>query len=190
MIQNKHDPTVLEAATLDVMSCMSLDPTQIQQAQQIAKQAAQQELTLGDHETRLAMGVIRDLVRRMAAMPGQRSIILVSNGFRDAVGACDGEDRDHGSRDSRQRADQFAGCARPVYGHAGYHAAGNELSHGHGADGDGTPDQPGAIRRAGGTGGGHGRGLLSEQQRSGRRVRAAGLGARSIITCWPSLRRI
>jgi VWFA-related protein len=81
LIQNKQDPTVLDAATLDVMSCMSLDPSQYQQAQQMAKQAAQQELTLGDHETRLAMGVIRDLVRRMAAMPGQRSIILVSNGF-------------------------------------------------------------------------------------------------------------
>ena len=81
LIQNKNDPTVLEAATLDVMSCMSLDPSQYAQAQQMAKQAAQQELSLGDHETRLAMGVIRDLVRRMAAMPGQRSIILVSNGF-------------------------------------------------------------------------------------------------------------
>jgi hypothetical protein len=47
----------------------------------MAQQAASQELPLGDHETRLAMGVIRELVRRMAAMPGQRSIILVSGGF-------------------------------------------------------------------------------------------------------------
>ena len=81
MIQNKHDSTVLGAATLDVMSCQNLDPSQYPQAQQIAQQAAQQELSLGDHETRLAMGVIKDLIRRMAAMPGQRSIILVSNGF-------------------------------------------------------------------------------------------------------------
>ena len=81
MIQNKHDTTVLAAATLDVMSCQSLDPSQYAQAQQVAQQAAQQELNLGDHETRLAMGVIKDLIRRMAAMPGQRSIILVSNGF-------------------------------------------------------------------------------------------------------------
>jgi VWFA-related protein len=80
-IQNKHDTTVMAAATLDVMSCQNLDPSQYAQAQQIAQQAAQQELNLGDHETRLAMGVIKDLIRRMAAMPGQRSIILVSNGF-------------------------------------------------------------------------------------------------------------
>jgi VWFA-related protein len=81
LIQNKRDATVLDAATRDVMSCQSMDPSQYMQAQQIAQQAAQQELGLGDHETRLAMGVIKELVRRMAAMPGQRSIILVSNGF-------------------------------------------------------------------------------------------------------------
>ena len=81
LIVNKNDPTVLDAAARDVMSCQSLDPSQYAQAQQIARQAAQQELNLGDHETRLAMGVIKELVRRMAAMPGQRSIILVSNGF-------------------------------------------------------------------------------------------------------------
>ena len=78
-IQNKHDATVLDAATRDVMSCANIDdmPT----AQKMAEGAASQELNLGDHETRLAMGVIKELVRRMAAMPGQRSIILVSNGF-------------------------------------------------------------------------------------------------------------
>ena len=81
LIVNKNDPTVLDAAARDVMSCQSLDPSQYAQAQQIARQAAQQELNLGDHETRLAMGVIKELVRRMAAMPGQRSIILVSCGF-------------------------------------------------------------------------------------------------------------
>ena len=81
LIVNKNDPTVLDAAARDVMSCQSLDPSQYAQAQQIARQAAQQELNLGDHETRLAMWVIKELVRRMAAMPGQRSIILVSSGF-------------------------------------------------------------------------------------------------------------
>jgi VWFA-related protein len=81
LIVNKNDANVLDAAARDVMTCQSLDPSQYSQAQQIARQAAQQELNLGDHETRLAMGVIKELVRRMAAMPGQRSIILVSCGF-------------------------------------------------------------------------------------------------------------
>src|ERR1035437_7045053 len=61
------------------MSCASITYTPT--AQKMAEAAASQELNLGDHETRLAMGVIRERVRRMAAMPGQRSIILVSSGF-------------------------------------------------------------------------------------------------------------
>jgi VWFA-related protein len=82
LIVNRQDANVTNAAAMDVIYCQGLDPkTQMAMAVQIAQQAAQQELPLGDHETRLAMGVIRDLVRRMAAMPGQRSIVLVSNGF-------------------------------------------------------------------------------------------------------------
>jgi VWFA-related protein len=81
LIQNKHDPTVTQAAVQDVMGCASLDPTQVAVAQQMVQSASQMELNLGDHETRLNFSVIKDLVRRMAAMPGQRSIILVSSGF-------------------------------------------------------------------------------------------------------------
>lgn len=81
LIENKNDATVLEAAVQDVMSCMSMTPDQRAQAVQIAHGAARQELSQGDHETRVAMSVITDLVRRMAAMPGQRTIILVSSGF-------------------------------------------------------------------------------------------------------------
>jgi VWFA-related protein len=79
LIVNKNDPTVLNAAAYDALNCASL-PT-MAMAVQMAQQAAQAELPLGDHETRIAMGVIKELVRRMAAMPGQRSIILVSGGF-------------------------------------------------------------------------------------------------------------
>jgi VWFA-related protein len=79
LIVNKNDPVVLDAAARDAMSCASLPD--IATARQVAQQAARQELILGEQETRLAMGVIRELVRRMAAMPGQRSIILVSGGF-------------------------------------------------------------------------------------------------------------
>jgi VWFA-related protein len=79
LIVNRNDASVLNAAALDAMNCANLPD--MTSAQQMARQAAQQELNLGDHETRLAMGVIKELVRRMAAMPGQRSIILVSGGF-------------------------------------------------------------------------------------------------------------
>jgi VWFA-related protein len=81
LMENKHDQIVIDAATQDVMSCANMTPDQRQQAQQMAIAAARNELNMGDHETRIAMSVIRDLVRRMAAMPGQRSIILLSSGF-------------------------------------------------------------------------------------------------------------
>jgi VWFA-related protein len=78
-IINRNDPTMLGAVARDAYACANLNDMQM--ATQMAQQTAQRELPLGDHDTRLAMGVIRDLVRRMAAMPGQRSIILVSGGF-------------------------------------------------------------------------------------------------------------
>ena len=79
MIVNKNDPQVLNAATLDVRSCAMIDDTAT--AQRMAQAAASQELNLGDHETRVTLSVLKDTVRRMAAMPGQRSIIVVSPGF-------------------------------------------------------------------------------------------------------------
>ena len=96
-------------------------------AQQMAQQAAQQEMNLGDHETRLAMGVIKELIRRMAAMPGQRSIILVSNGFVTLA--------EHSSdkteiMDRAIRASVLINAldARGLYTDTpGYHAAGHQL---------------------------------------------------------------
>ena len=42
---------------------------------------AQQSLQTGEQGTRLAIGVLDRVVRRLAAMPGQRSIVLASPGF-------------------------------------------------------------------------------------------------------------
>jgi VWFA-related protein len=78
-IVNQRDSVLLDAAGRDAQACLSLPSMRM--AIEVAEQAARQELPLGDRETRLALGAIRDLVRRMAAMPGQRSIILVSSGF-------------------------------------------------------------------------------------------------------------
>jgi hypothetical protein len=38
-------------------------------------------LAAGEHESRIALGTLKDLVRRMGAMPGQRLIVMVSPGF-------------------------------------------------------------------------------------------------------------
>ena len=79
LIVNKSDQVVLNAATVDALNCANLHG--MNEARQFAVTAAQSELPLGDHETRMAMTAIKELVRRMGAMPGQRSIILMSPGF-------------------------------------------------------------------------------------------------------------
>jgi VWFA-related protein len=45
------------------------------------RRAARQTLTYGDRETNLALGSVEDVVRRISAMPGSRTIVLVSPGF-------------------------------------------------------------------------------------------------------------
>jgi VWFA-related protein len=81
LIQNKNDPTALNVATQETMACMQLDPSQIATARQIAQTTASQVLTAGEHETRVSLSVLNDIVRRMTSTPGQRTIILVSPGF-------------------------------------------------------------------------------------------------------------
>lgn len=79
LIFNRHDPDALQASIQEVMVCQNL--TDPRMAQQIVEGAATREVNLGDAQTRLVLGVIRDLIRRMAAMPGRRSMVVVSPGF-------------------------------------------------------------------------------------------------------------
>jgi VWFA-related protein len=82
LIENKHDPQALAVATQDALNCaFNADPRFQQQAQVMAQAAASQALVNGEAESRLALGVLKDVVRRIALMPGQRSVVLVSPGF-------------------------------------------------------------------------------------------------------------
>lgn len=51
------------------------------EAMTILRAAARQALTYGDHETASALGALRDVVRKLSAMPGSRNLVLVSPGF-------------------------------------------------------------------------------------------------------------
>jgi len=84
LIQNKNDPQALAAATQDAVACMQLDtsmPGTTSTAQTMAQAAAAHELVMGETETRLSLIAVHDYIRRMASMPGQRSLVLVSPGF-------------------------------------------------------------------------------------------------------------
>ena len=88
LIQNKNDTEAFQAAVQDAISCLGLSAVSPQQ-QSAALQAAQaavraetsQQLAQGSQESRVALSVLKDVVRRVSAMPGQRSMIVVSPGF-------------------------------------------------------------------------------------------------------------
>lgn len=81
LIQNKNDPMALTEAINLTMACAHLDATQRSAAESMARAAASRIVAIGGQETHVTLGVIRDVIRRMAAAPGQRTIILASPGF-------------------------------------------------------------------------------------------------------------
>jgi len=90
LIQNKNDPDALKAAEQDAILCAGIIvPTgaggggmaALQQAEPLVRGAAARALNLGESDTQLALSVLKNVIRRMAAVPGQRSIVLVSPGF-------------------------------------------------------------------------------------------------------------
>ena len=79
-IVNKHNSSALEGATDEVMSCSpGLDMRDV--ARRLAESAAMQALALGEQDVRGTFASVRAVVRKMAALPGQSLLILVSAGF-------------------------------------------------------------------------------------------------------------
>lgn len=79
LIINKNDPMATQAAINETIVCLHLqDPTQ---APPLMRASAQRVLSTGEHESHVALAVLRDIVRRMAGTPGQRIVVLTSPGF-------------------------------------------------------------------------------------------------------------
>lgn len=85
---NASDSYALTAATAEARACPGFPPyppTEEQQAQvqatQIARSTAERVLSISGHDTRLALNTLREVIRRVSIMPGQRSVVLVSPGF-------------------------------------------------------------------------------------------------------------
>jgi VWFA-related protein len=79
LIQNKNDAQALSVATQDMMSCQPGINSTV--AAGMVSSAALRISEAGNHQTRVCLGVVQDLVRRVGMLPGERSIILVSPGF-------------------------------------------------------------------------------------------------------------
>jgi VWFA-related protein len=86
LIINKNDPQALQVGEAEYVSCNPPAPGQtvaqaMAQAEPIVRGMAGIALSSGDHDTRLALDILKGLVRRMGALPGSRSIVMISPGF-------------------------------------------------------------------------------------------------------------
>jgi VWFA-related protein len=93
LITNKNDQTALQAAVTEALATCAAPPlppnqmtaAMLQQAQQaaatVSQATASRIVNLGERDTRLALSVLQNAIRRLAAAPGDRSLILVSSGF-------------------------------------------------------------------------------------------------------------
>jgi VWFA-related protein len=98
LIQNRNDASALAVATNDALICANLldiagiskgassnapvaTPQDMQSAQRLAQGAASRAVAIGEEELQTTLSVLTDVVRRMTATPGQRSIVLISPGF-------------------------------------------------------------------------------------------------------------
>jgi VWFA-related protein len=74
-----NDSTALELAVEDVRKC--IPNADLRSAQSMALAAAEMELTIGEANVQSAFQNLYALIRRMSALPGQRTIVLMSPGF-------------------------------------------------------------------------------------------------------------
>jgi VWFA-related protein len=82
LIVNKSDVQALGVATEDAIQCaFNGDTTMRAAARSLAQAAAYRAISLGDNETEYAYRHLEEVVRRLANMPGQRVLVLVSPGF-------------------------------------------------------------------------------------------------------------
>lgn len=77
-ILNKHDFMTLETAVEDTLACCDCKRDL---AEVLAQNAAAESLHIGDEDVRRSLGFIKDIVKKMGAMPGQRTLVLISPGF-------------------------------------------------------------------------------------------------------------
>jgi VWFA-related protein len=83
LIINKNDPQATQVATQDAMACNG-GPTLATAAAMAAatvQSTSASVLSAGDHESRISLGLLSDVVRNVSRKPGQRSVVLVSPGF-------------------------------------------------------------------------------------------------------------
>ena len=83
-ILNKNNTSALQAIITEEYACLGGPPPTVS-PQQIQGEA-QQVLSSSEVETHTTLGVLRNIVKRMSGMPGQRTAVLVSPGYLITTG--------------------------------------------------------------------------------------------------------
>jgi VWFA-related protein len=83
LIENKHDSATFANVLAQVFACdPSLDRQRdLEVARSMVESAVRRVLTAGDQDVQVTLATIKEVVRRMVKLPGQRTLILVSPGF-------------------------------------------------------------------------------------------------------------
>jgi VWFA-related protein len=81
LIQNKRDEQALDLAEEDYATCANLVGTTPGMAERMVRSAAAITLAIGDRDIWTTLGTMREVVRRIGTLPGQRTLILISPGF-------------------------------------------------------------------------------------------------------------
>ena len=86
LIINKSDPEAEQTAVNEYVNCSAgmttTAPANVAlNARMLVRGLAMQVLQVEGQDSRTAIGVLKDVVRRVSTMPGQRTLVLVSPGF-------------------------------------------------------------------------------------------------------------
>jgi VWFA-related protein len=86
LIVNKHDPDATQVAVNEAGECGAVQPVghgsaPVGNPAALVGSLAAGVLSAGEHESRVSLLTLKDVIRGVSRMPGQRSVILVSPGF-------------------------------------------------------------------------------------------------------------
>jgi VWFA-related protein len=81
-VENKNNTQVLNVIIQETLQCaFGNDPRMLSAATTMAESAARRALTNGDTESEYSYRFMEDVLRKLAGMPGERVMVLVSPGF-------------------------------------------------------------------------------------------------------------
>jgi VWFA-related protein len=81
LIQNKHDEPALKAAEADYVTCAGLVGASPNMLETGVRSVAAQSLAMGERDVSASLRTVQEFVKKMGALPGQRTLILISPGF-------------------------------------------------------------------------------------------------------------